>query len=218
MSENFPVPDALNGFGHNPAGLEAGDVVFRQGVHGGKKDHREAAPIRSVSIACLRHGLVGTMNRLRLWATVLLLGIGAGCAGPASGPDSTAPPPDSPCAVCTVAFDVCRKRDDYNPCLGMRRYCTNWCASAETCAEACEGARWGCDADVDLRRSTCDRIETECAARCAAIEFTDDTDERRPVSHKAPKSVGGLYTTRRRPFPAPRKRRRGMPLTQCFAC
>jgi hypothetical protein len=71
--------------------------------------------------------------------------------------------------VCTVAFDVCRKRDDYNPCLAMRRYCANWCASAETCAEACAGARWGCDADVDLRRSTCDRIETACAAHCEAL-------------------------------------------------
>ena len=124
------------------------------------------------------------MNGPRRWATVLLLGTGVGCAGPASAPpDSTAPPPDSPCSICTVAFDVCRKRDDYNPCLGMRRYCTNWCASAETCAEACEGARWGCDADVDLRRSTCDRIETECAARCAAIGSTDDNDDESNRSH-----------------------------------
>jgi hypothetical protein len=170
----LPVPGTRNGWGHYPAVLGGGDAIFEQHVHGEPKHRREAADIRSGLTSSLRCGLVGTMNRLRRWATVLLLGTGVGCAGPADGPGLTAPPPDSPCGVCTVAFDVCRKRDDYNACLGMRRYCVNWCSSAETCAEACAGARWGCDADVDLRRSTCDRIETMCAAHCEVVESEKD--------------------------------------------
>ena len=44
------------------------------------------------------------------------------------------------------------------------------CATAETCEDACDGARWGCAAVVDLRRSTCDKTEAACTFHCKTAE------------------------------------------------
>jgi hypothetical protein len=94
--------------------------------------------------------------------------LAGGCAGPAADPASDVTDPGSPCAACTVTFDVCRKADDYNPCLAMRRSCVNWCVSAATCAEACDGAQWGCESVIDLRRSTCEKTANACAEYCGS--------------------------------------------------
>jgi hypothetical protein len=63
------------------------------------------------------------------------------------------------------AFEQCLPKDDYGPCMEMRRFCTGWCEKARTCEEGCEGANWGCEA-AQTRRATCDRLVESCPAWC----------------------------------------------------
>lgn len=86
----------------------------------------------------------------------------------ASGP----PVPTTPaCGSCDLAFAVCRKRDDYDPCRNMLRYCLGWCQDGESCEDGCDGALWGCQAS-DLRRSTCDTVTQACQASCGTPKPT----------------------------------------------
>ena len=102
-------------------------------------------------------------------ATLIAASLMSGCAStgsPGSNPD---------CAACNVTFDVCKREDDYDACFAMHRYCRAWCAEAESCDEACDGADWGCKASP-TSRSTCDRSDAACREFCATRDSTPVTD------------------------------------------
>jgi hypothetical protein len=93
----------------------------------------------------------------------------AGCAA--------RPPPDprdGPCAACEFTYQACLEDDDFGPCSQMRRFCYGWCAEADTCEQACEGANWGCEA-AQTKRSTCDRIAGACPAWCEGGDAGGDS-------------------------------------------